>query len=1251
VPYEDVITIRAIDETKAAVTSAMANMRALNAATAAASKQGVVGTPAQKKGLTEWIHKNQLGLRMIGHDAQMVGQSIFRWITVPMGVVSIVTAKMAYDFNTAMTKVQALTGTSVRMMQDYNEAVLDLSKSTGVAPTEVAEGLYFIASSGFKGAEALAILEQSTKLAATGMGDMMFMGQTLTSAMTAWGDGTLSAAAAADTLVAAVREGKAEPDEFSRSLGRVIPVAAQVGITFQEVGAAIAAMTNIGLSARISTFALRTLLTSFLKPQKPLIEGLKEVGLTVKDVVKQMTTDGFLPAMETIYEATGGSAEKITQMFTQNAGTAFLALFRSADKTKKIFDELINSEGSAAKAFNVAMQSPAAQFRIAVANLKAGAIELGNKLLPVFTKIVGFIGKMVDGFNGLSDSTQAWIGKLLVATSAFGILLTLFGKAATVLTSLGAGVRMLQGKATGPGILAPEKVAAAGATAAEAGALGTITGVTASNTAARSANAAAAMAQFRASAGVAMALQTETAVLTASEAATFRLASAQMVYEDALVAQTAARARQAAAIAVESDAIAAYGVLQAQANVAARASVAAQNELAAATARLAGVQTEQSVAYLAGLEAQATAAATRATAAQAALAADGQAAVARSAATHAVAAADTELLVANQAVVASQAEVTAATTGATVALNAEAGALYRAEAAATSGGLATGFRAIGVAIKGMVASIGASIAAHPIGWIIGTAAALTAALVVFQKLSEKTAATGEEMSNTIDAVTKDTSGKLREWATTALGGVLNVRAGKISWTPTVDLHMPNISGLVKWTKTAGVEERKRLRMEANQTKIEYAKSAAQVALWGAQAADKAMEKMMAGRHGVDPRTTTAYKNLEATRKAMDAEYDRLIKSAEDYEAKRLLIEKRWKPRIIEAQIKDMGNAIEKYQGQLKKIRALPEAKRQTVEVILKEQQIIDKIRDIKKRRDDLTRKNWVILARLDAQQVQNRIDTIKNALQRLSKPRYPVKVRIEKQNLEKEADQLQIKLRKLGRGANSAKPEVKLQMQTITEDLAKVRDRLKKIDAQNPKPKLSVEQKALKRALTAAEKRLEELNAYVAEPIVRVNDQATEEARAIKSTLDALFDTAIVQTITVNKVNAGEEPVALGGIFNLTKATRFLAGEAGHEIAAFFPMNNPGKNARMLAALTKQLGIAPPGAKTSTFPIGLNTESRSSNGSRESRTVEIHHTKVDVLVPAGTTIVGTAKEVSNILAPHIDKVLQRNQERLIRRGR
>jgi TP901 family phage tail tape measure protein len=991
VGYQGNITITATDRTKAAVASAATNIESLNKQLKAQQAQlaslGATTPGGSSGGLAPWIRKNQLALRMFGHDAQMVGQTFFRWLTVPMGVAGVVAAKMAYDFNKSMTKVQALTRTSATQMEVYTKRVLELSKATGVMPKEVAEGLYFIASSGYKGAIALDILTQSTQLAATGMGDMMFMGQTLTSAMTAWTPKVLSAADAADTLVAAVREGKAEPDEFSRSLGRVIPIASQVGIKFQEVGAAIASMTNIGMSARISTFALRTLLTSFLKPQKPLIEGLKAIGLTADEVVKKMTTKGFLPAMDMIYQKTHGSAKKITQMFTQNAATAFLALFRSADKTKGIFDRMMNSGGDAAKAFKIAMESPAAQFRVAVANLSAAAIVIGAKLLPIFTKIVAWLGRAATWFTNLSSSTQAFVGKMLLAASAAGILLSVLGKLATVSTSL-AAMKFMGG--TGSGIGIGSKVATGGAVVD--------TAATAANTAAQSANAtardrntASAMAQIAAIRAATVALAEEGAVtvsgLVAAQAAALVSGTALEASQESV---TIAVAQRAAAQEAANIALGNYTALQAAAIPAITAAEAATAQYTGALGLMGSTYVSTSEAMGAAMTASVAQLRGNALAAQ-------QAAVAATATYGPQSAAALELAAANAALAASEVEVSgaqAASVGAAMAdatanqalaaATAEASLASSALANQKMAGIGASFKSMGSGIMSAVGAFGSFIAAHPIGFIITLTAAAVAGTLLIPRLFKHTAASAKEMAGTLEAVTKDTSGKLTDFLDKTLGGHLVVRKGTLEWVPTMQVTLPSVSGVVKWIHTDAVAQRKQIALENEQTRVVAMKAAAQLFLSQAQAAQAAQNAMVSnagGRRGggTDPTQTQAYKDLEFMQKVYDDRYKAILKTIEDFGNRKNTIESQFKPLEIKANLTDMKDGVKKAEAELKKLGK----GKWSVEVSLREQALINKIAKLKANIKDVTEKNYYILVQMKLEKAQAQVKTLQQVIKRV----------------------------------------------------------------------------------------------------------------------------------------------------------------------------------------------------------------------------------------------------------------------------
>jgi len=1131
---------------------------------------------AAKGGMTDWIRKNQLGLRMVGHDAQMVGQTIFRWVTIPLGLVSVVTAKMAYDFNTSMTKVQALTGTSTEMMKTYNEEVLRLSKATGVMPTAVSEGLYFIASSGFKGASALKILAESTKLAATGMGDMMFMGQTLTSAMTAWGEKTLSAAEAADTLVAAVREGKAEPDEFSRSLGRVIPVASQVGIKFQEVAASIAAMTNIGLSARISTFALRTLLTSFLKPQKPLIDGLKEVGLTVPKIVKTMTTDGFLPAMKKIYDATHGSATKITRMFTQNAGTAFLALFRQYDKTKGIFDRTIGSQGDAAKAFALAMESPAAKFRVALANLSAAAIVLGSKLLPIFTQIVSWVSRLVDKFNNLSSSTQGWIGKILIAVSAIGILASVVGKVATIMTGVAAFKFMVQGGFSGTGMIAEQ--ARVAREAAAGGAEVANTGATNANTAAKNANAAATIRQIAVKNGLITANITEATTLTAGEAAFY---SAQVAREAAVARTEAATAdlmltegrlvmAQGAVVtttAAETDALNAYIAAQARAAVVAAEASAAQTNLATSTVLLEGTQTRQSASYIAGLRAQVAATAMLAADANAVAVEQGAAAMTAS---RVQAMAKGNLVAAEANAARSATGVATAATAAGAAITLEKTAIDTLAASSKKG------------LTGTIASVASWLGPWKAAGLV--IAAIGAALLVI-KLNADAAmnaiATPDMMKSTKAAIEGPDGRQLQEWADRALGGRLVVKDGELVWQPRYSVKPIDVSTLSKWAHTTAVEARRKLVEADIEEQRVYAKVSAREAMRVAKEAELGIgfiksQKAYAGRLGPEAQANAKAQlaNLEYTARTQRALYDELVGKAEGLAGRLARAQGKTEVLVIKAKLVDMGDSVKKFEGQLSKVRASMKKATPGSDLYLRlqmnEQEILDKLARLRSSIQQLRKENKPILLEARVESAKKNVKTLQQLVTRL-------KARDARNNLPFQADtkaaMAKLKALREQRDKLKEKLEIEVGVKGPRKTALGLPNWIRE-GSGTPTKTATVQIAAnagdvFKKARTVTNA-LAIVGGLTPTPKIGADiGGVTNGVTNARIALDAINGKTV--TTYINEVTRPRDQ-AFGGVYNLTSATNFRAGEAGPEVAAFFPLNNPTRSSSLLAQLNAQFG-------------------------------------------------------------------------------
>ena len=182
------------------------------------------------------------------------GRVLTTHLTLPIIAAGAAAIKLAADFDDSMTKIISLVGIQRSEVAKLRKEVKLLSREVAISPGELSEGLYFILSSGIQNtAEAMDVLKQSAKGAAVGLGETGEIADLVTSVMNAYGASNIDATKTLDILIAAVKEGKAEADDFAQSLGRVLPTAAAVGVSFEQVAGAIAAMTRLGLDAAEST--------------------------------------------------------------------------------------------------------------------------------------------------------------------------------------------------------------------------------------------------------------------------------------------------------------------------------------------------------------------------------------------------------------------------------------------------------------------------------------------------------------------------------------------------------------------------------------------------------------------------------------------------------------------------------------------------------------------------------------------------------------------------------------------------------------------------------------------------------------------------------------------------------------------------------------------------------------------------------------------------------------------------------------
>lgn len=382
-----------------------------------------------------------------GNRVSKIGMGLTKGVTLPLIAAAGAATKLAYDFETTLTKVHALTGASSADITKYRAAILGMSHDLGTAPQELAKALYFVANPMYTAAETLGIMTQAAKAAASGLGDVEAVAFAANSAVMAYGKANLTGSYAVDILTAATREGNFEASQLSNSIGDVIGSANKMSVPFHDVAAAIAVMTKAGIGVPEATTALNQFLMNLNKPTKEGADFVAKLGLSFADLRKEVATKGLLPTMRHLQTLTKGNTEDMVKLIPNvRALRAIWGLLGvTGSDVDRIFKEITNSVGDTNAAMAITAATPAFKMRTALVDLKTAATQLGEVLLPEVAKIATGVGNAAAAFSRLSSASMGSVVRFGLLLGAVGPATLVMGKATTAVLRLAGGVRTLGG--------------------------------------------------------------------------------------------------------------------------------------------------------------------------------------------------------------------------------------------------------------------------------------------------------------------------------------------------------------------------------------------------------------------------------------------------------------------------------------------------------------------------------------------------------------------------------------------------------------------------------------------------------------------------------------------------------------------------------------------------------------------------------------------------------------------------------------
>lgn len=281
-------------------------------------------------------------------------------------------------FQKQLSTVNTLLKGSREELNKYADEFINLSIRTGQAKEDIANGAYQALSSGVAKEDLVNFLETATKTAQAGLTTTETSIQTISSIMNAYKMTATEAADIADWLLTVQNKGVTTVGELGAYLSDVTSIAAPLNVTLNDVGAALAQMTQNGNNTAKSTTMLKTMLSELSKEGQAAADVFTKIaGQSFRDFIANGgDLQGALNLMEQHAKSTNKS---IVDLFgSVEAGSAALNLTGlNAQKFSEKLEDMKNKSGE----LNTA-------YEIATSNIKSEWDKLCNAMDSKWRKLV-----------------------------------------------------------------------------------------------------------------------------------------------------------------------------------------------------------------------------------------------------------------------------------------------------------------------------------------------------------------------------------------------------------------------------------------------------------------------------------------------------------------------------------------------------------------------------------------------------------------------------------------------------------------------------------------------------------------------------------------------------------------------------------------------------------------------------------------------------------------------------------------------
>ena len=305
------------------------------------------------------------------------------------------------DFESTMSRVQALANASGSEMDALTEKAKEMGAVTKYSGTESAEAFTYMAQAGWDtqsmidGSGGIMSLAASDGIALADATDIV------ANALTSFGLTASDTSRFADVLAVASSATNTDVAQLGEAFKYVAPVAGAMGYAIEDVSTALGLMSNNGIKGSMAGTSLKSSLANLAAPTDKMRQVMDKYGISLTDNEGNMKS--LSEVLDNLREGMGGLSESeqtaaASMLFGKEAMAGMLSIINTSEEDYRSLQEQIdNSTGAADRMAETMQDNMAGTLEQLGGAIETVELSWGERMEPYIT----------DGANALANAMPA----------------------------------------------------------------------------------------------------------------------------------------------------------------------------------------------------------------------------------------------------------------------------------------------------------------------------------------------------------------------------------------------------------------------------------------------------------------------------------------------------------------------------------------------------------------------------------------------------------------------------------------------------------------------------------------------------------------------------------------------------------------------------------------------------------------------------------------------------------------------------